>query len=392
MSVSEAKRLWELAVSIKAILRDAIPQAGRKLKRADGTQWIDFATTGYLGLEFDPRVMQAFQKAVTDHGVYQYCSPIYMRPPVQQELEELLAEVTGYEAAMVFTNVTALHAGVVPLLSRVHDPMIADEFAHQSIHDSLKLVRRTETGKFRHNNPKILAHTLEKLQSKRQSKTALVLTDGVFSMSGLKLPFDVIAPVVAQYGGTMYVDDSHGFGILGKNGSGVSQECHNCGCNAIYVGSLGKSMPSPGGFIAASKELIETIRYQANTGLFSGNVPYPYLRSALTALQISASEEGDKKRASLYENSLRIRNGLNDMGLTTLHDGPATGVVVSELTDAALFEKLCVTLHSNHVAFNPVMFPAVPMGKYRMRFCISANHTADDVDTVLKHLKKATTK
>ena len=135
------------------LLREATPRPRRRLIASDGTEYLDFTTIDYLGLAFDPRCMEAHGRATAESGLHLYCSPIYLRPPSQAKLEGALAELTGFTAAALFSSATSLHLGVLPLLVSRHQAVFVDEFAHQSIHDSLRLVSGERVTRFRHCSP-----------------------------------------------------------------------------------------------------------------------------------------------------------------------------------------------------------------------------------------------
>lgn len=371
--------LWQFAENHGAVLRQMSALPGRRLCDNSGKEYVDFATACYLGLDFDPRCQAAMVAAIGRHGTYQYCSPIFIRPQPQVLLEEALARLTGFEAVIAFPSVTALHCGVLPILACRHDPVVVDEFAHQSIRDALR-IPGVRWKIYRHLD---LAEARKRLTAKHsKEQPPLLVSDGVFSMSGVIPPVEELRDLISEFGGVLYLDDSHGFGVLGDRGEGLASRVAGHNGTAMYVGTFSKSSGCPVAFVAASKAFVDEVRHTAHTALFSGNVPVPYLETARVALSILSSAEGTALRHGLTARVKSLVSGLQGQGLTVLSG--KGGIVAVEVKDLSLFTAIASHLHDNGVVFNPVTFPAIPLGRYRLRFCVSAAHRLEDIDRVLE--------
>ena len=380
------EQLWKIALMRQLLLRQAEPRPLRKLVTPQGTEYLDFASASYLGLSFDSRMTDALYESAQKNGVFTYCSPVFLRPPKQAQLEEALAGLTEYQDAVLFTTVTALHGGVLPALVRHYDIILVDEFAHQSIHDALKIAGTRRIVAFRHNSVDDVCRLLSGGALGRVRRP-LLITDGVFSMSGEVAPLEQLSAVVSEANGTLYVDDSHGFGVLGKDGEGLSRLLSRLPCDSLYVASMSKALATPVAFVATDRRTASLLRTQAHTCLFSGNVPIVFLDVAAVALNILTSKEGAVLRERLASNVEALTCRLRQMGGKAIYHGG--GIVALGVENSHVFETLCLSLDDRLIAFNPVMFPAIPKGEFRARFCLSASHSLADIENVVSSLKSA---
>jgi len=365
------------------IFRKALISSGRRLRTDDKTEYINFSTTSYLGLEFDCRCIKAVETAMYETGIFFYSSPIFLRSPYQVCLEKKIADVVNYPDISLFSSVTLLNMGVLPAITPDYGCVVVDEFVHQSVYDGLAVARCKRIKRYRNCDPQHLEYILKR--NNEINKPPLVITDGVFSMSGNIAPLETIAEHVLKRNGLLYVDDSHGFGVLGEKGEGLAQRCSRTPCKTIYVGSMNKALAAPVCFVAGAKEDVQNIRWNAHTAVFSGSVSVPMIAGAIKGLEISTGLEGKKLRAKLNENRVRLSNGLKSFGFGQIHAG--CGIVSIELNDIEIFKSVCKRMHAHKIAFNPLTFPAVPQGKYLIRFSISALHTKQDVEHVLMAVK-----
>ncbi len=343
---------------------------------ANGESLINLASNNYLGFANDPQTVAAARAALDTYGFglgtgRHICSMV-----VHRELERRLAAFKGRESAIVCqtgydTNITALWT-----LSGEGDVIISDALNHASIVDGCRLTRATRRV-YSHNDLEALEQHLRDSQGAR---TIFVVTDGVFSMDGEIAALPEIVALAERYGALVYVDDAHGDGVLGQQGTGIVEHFGLYGRVAIEMGTLSKAFGGMGGYIAADMEITEYLFQRSRPFMFStGHLP-PMVATGLIAA-IDLLESQPERLARLWANTAHFRDGLKRLGFNTgASMTPIVPVIVGEATEAA---RLSRELRAAGVYVQAFSYPVVPQGKARVRCIVSAVHTREDLDRAL---------
>jgi 7-keto-8-aminopelargonate synthetase-like enzyme len=340
-----------------------------------GGRWVtNFGSDSFLGLDRDPRVMAAVERGVRQWGTHNGSSRAFASVAPNVRAERKIAEWLGTEAALIYPSVTLANTGALPGLVTRHDVVVADQFAHNSIDEGLKLAkaRGVRTAKFAHNDPAALEDTLRTLRPYRH---AVVAVDGVYSMSGQLPPLAEFRRIANANSACLYVDDAHATGVLGEQGRGTVLEALGDYKNVLTVGSLSKGFSCLGGFVAGTQAAIEVLKLRSNSLIFGGPVPPPYLEAVCTVVDLMTSAE--------YP-ALRLSEGARQLGLGVLGGAvPIVSVLVGP-EEATL--RAGKYLYERGYYVQSVVFPAVPHGAGVLRMQVNANHSADQIDALLDAL------
>ncbi len=343
----------------------------------NGRQMDMFASYSYLGLVGHPRINKAAQLAVArygtgTHGVRTLAGSLVLH----NELEEMLAQFKHAEEAVTFTSGYVTNLSVISTLIARGDIVYCDKLNHASIYDGC-LLSRAKFERFEHND----LHDLEERLSTAPAASAkLVVVDAVFSMDGDLIDLPAIVALCKKYHAWLMVDEAHSLGVLGKSGSGIEEHFGIPGSIDIKMGTLSKTIPSVGGYVAGRKDLINYIRHAARGYIFSAALPPAQAAAALEALHVIVDEPLRIKK--LKNNSSRFIDGLKNAGLDTM------------LTETAIVPVLCgeddtafaMTREAQHqqIFVLPVVSPAVPQGLARLRATVTAAHEDDAIDHAIE--------
>ena len=344
-------------------------------------KWVaNFGSDSFLGLDQDPRVQEAVERGVRDWGTHNGSSRAFSSVEPNARAEQKLAAWMGTEDALIYPSVTLANQGALPGLVTRHDVLVADQFAHNSIDEGLKIAkaRGVRTAKFAHNDPADLARILNTLRPYRH---AVIAMDGVYSMSGELPPLREFQKLALANDAVLYVDDAHGTGVLGEQGRGTVREALGDYENTLVVGSLSKAFSCFGGFIACSRAAKDVVKLRSNSLIFGGPVPPPYLEAVCVVVDILASPEYARLRTKLDANVRQLIDGARGLGLGVIGGlVPIVSVLVGpeETTLRAgrfLFER--------GFYVQSVIFPAVPHGSGVLRIQVNANHAPAQIDGLL---------
>ncbi len=349
----------------------------------EGAERIMLGSNNYLGLTADARVLEGARAALTAYGTGLTGSRLLNGTiKLHLELEQEIADWMGTEEALVTStgaqaNLTALGTLLAP-----GDTVVADSGDHASILDGC-ILSRAKLRAFRHNRMDRLKRTLEK--AKADEGGILVVVDGVFSMEGEIAPLPQIAELCASYGARLMVDEAHGAGVLGARGAGA---CELLGIEDrvdLRMGTFSKSLASCGGFLAGSHDVIDYLRVQSRTFLFTAsNVPAA-IGAALAALRVIRSAEGPQLLARVLDNAAYLHAGLKERGFKVVeHEGdhmsPIVPVSVGDDWKAVLLWR---ALYDAGVFVNVAIHPAVPPGGALLRTSVMATHEQATLDRAL---------
>jgi 7-keto-8-aminopelargonate synthetase-like enzyme len=349
-----------------------------------GGRWVtNFGSDSFLGLDQDERVLAAIERGVRTWGSHNGSSRAFSSIAPNVEAEQQIAQWLGTEAALIYPSVTLANMGALPGLVTRHDVLVADQFAHNSIDEGLKLAkaRGVRTAKFTHNDPAALERTLRELAPYRH---AVIAVDGVYSMSGRLPPLNEFRRIAAEYNACLYVDDAHATGVLGKAGRGTVLESLGSYDNTLTVGSLSKGFSCLGGFIAGTQAAIDVLKLRSNSLIFGGPVPPPYLEAIRVVVGILLSDEYPRLRRRLDQNVRRLTEGAKQLGLAVMGGlVPIVSVLVGA-EEATL--QAGRFLYERGYYVQSVVFPAVPHGAGVLRMQVNANHHPQQIDGLLDAL------
>ena len=353
--------------------------------RVDGRDCLNFCSNDYLGLASDPRVAQAARRALSDNGTGSGASALisgYNRE--HRQLEEALAEFTGFPRVLLFTSGWAANCGVLRGLLGREDTLIADELNHASLIDGGRLSGARYL-RARHADAQDFALHLRSAPDTGQT---LVVTDSVFSMDGDLAPLAQLLSLCREHGAALMTDDAHGFGVLGEQGRGANERLGTR--PDIYVATMGKSLGAAGAFVAGSESLIEYLIQRARSFVFSTAPPPAIAAAALEALRIVRAEP--ERRARLRANIARFVRGAAQLGIRV---GPPDAVDVSAevaiqpivIGDAARTMAVSRALLERGLWVAGIRPPTVPVGTSRLRITLCATHEASHIDALLDALR-----
>jgi glycine C-acetyltransferase len=341
---------------------------------------IVLSSNNYLGLADHPEVVAAGIEGLKKYGagtasVRFICGTF----DIHRELEDEIASVFDFEAALSYVSCWTANEGVIPTIATKGNTIISDELNHASIIDACRL-SGAKRARYKHGDMVELEAQLRAAEG-----TPFVVTDGVFSMEGSVAKLPEIVALAERYNAVTIVDDSHGTGVMGKTGRGTIEHFGLEGKVDILTGTLGKALGGgAGGFVAGSKALVDTLVQRSRTQLFSNALPATVACSALKAIELLASQPQlvEAQRA----NTRYFRDGLKNLGFKPL-DGPSA-IVPIIVGDTAFAIAMSDRLLQEGVFVTGFGFPVVPEGTARVRVQISSALTRDELDRALAAFEK----
>ena len=342
----------------------------------DGRRLLNFCANNYLGLANHPRLREAAKMAIDQYGI----GPSAVRviagtTSLHVELEERLAAFKEAEACITFQSGFMANVAVVPALVGKDDLIFSDELNHASIIDACRL-SRAEVIRYAHNDVDDLRR---KIAQSKQSARRLIITDGVFSMDGDIAPLPDIVAVAEEEGILVMVDDAHGEGVLGKGGRGIVDHFDLHGRVHVEVGTLSKAFGVVGGLVAGNRRIVEWLRQRARPFLFSSAMTVPDVAACIEATKVLA--ESTELVDRLWQNAQVMQGALRQMGFDIGHSQtPITPIMLGE---APLAQQFSRRLFAEGIFAIAIGFPAVPMGKARIRVMNSAAHSQSDLEQAL---------
>ncbi|MEB3224670.1 MAG: aminotransferase class I/II-fold pyridoxal phosphate-dependent enzyme, partial [Synechococcus sp.] len=322
----------------------------------EGRQLVMLGSNNYLGLTADPRVREATAKAALEEGPSLTGSRLLNGSTLQhREFEQKLAAFVGHEDALVFTTGYQANLGFISALMNENTTMLLDSEAHACIYDGA-FMSRCRVVQYQHNDLQDLEQKL--IQVTAESAT-MVTIDGLYSMTGDIAPLPEIRALCDRHGATLAVDDAHALGVLGQTGRGTEEHFGMIGSSDILCGTFSKSLASIGGWVAAEAKVIDWIRFNGRSMLFSASIPPTSLAAAATALDILIAEPWRVQK--LHENAQYWQQGLQSLGFTV---GTAqTPIITVHIGDDFKCMQFCKALLEAGVYVNAAVYPAVPRNK-----------------------------
>ncbi|HQU06229.1 MAG: 8-amino-7-oxononanoate synthase [Ferrovum sp. 37-45-19] len=348
---------------------------------ADGTALLSFASNDYLGLASEPEVIKAMQDALAQYGAGSGSSAMVSgHNTLIHELELSFAQYHNLPKALHFSTGYMANLGVLKALALEDTAFFSDALNHASLIDGLRLSK----GSTLHIYPHLDVDNLEQaLKSSRQSNKWIV-TDGVFSMDGDIAPLDQLLNLAERYDAFIYVDDAHGFGVLGTSGRGILEHFSLNSPRLLYMATLGKAMGVFGALVAGDEVLIDWIMQQSRTYIFTTGTPATLAAGALKALSILEKDSSYnyqlKKLIAYLSSQLAHFTQYTNVSHSAIHPlMMGESHVVMRVMEKLLGEGIWVP------AIRP---PTVPPGSARLRISLCANHKLSDIDRLVDVLTK----
>ncbi len=346
-----------------------------------GEKKVMVGSNNYLGLTHHPKVLEAAEAAAKKYGSGCTGSRFLNGTlDIHIALEEALAEFVHKEAALVFSTGFQVNLGVIDALVGRRDTAFIDALSHACVVDACRLSWGNKAT-FRHNDLEDLAIKLRKADANRGK---LVVVEGIYSMEGDLADIPGIAKLARTYNCRLMVDDAHGVGVLGATGAGAAEHFEAEDDADLIMGTFSKSFGCIGGFIAGDAPIVEFLKHEARTLLFSASMPPSAVATVHAALNVIKDQP--ERRARLWKNARKMQRGLQSLGYN-IGDSqtPIVPVIIGDDLNTFVFWK---QLLDEGVFTNPVVSPAVPPGSARLRTSYMASHTDDQLDFVLEKFDK----
>lgn len=346
----------------------------------NGKRVIMAGSNNYLGLTHHPKVKEAAINAIRKYGTSCTGSRFLNGTlKLHHDLEIRLARFVGKEAAICFTTGFQTNLGIIDTLAGKKDVALLDKEDHASLYDGARIAQCT-IKRFKHNDATDLE---KKLSSLKPEQMKLVAVDGVFSMEGDLSPLPEILKICRKHKAFLVVDDAHSIGVMGNGRGTAAYFGIKDGVNLI-VGTFSKSLASLGGFAAGDKEVIHYIKHHARALIFSASIPPANAASAMAALEIIENEP--ERIESLHKNAEILRKGLLKLGFDT--GNSITPIIPVIIGNRILTVKIAGDLLKEGIFVNPIISPAVPVGRDLIRTSCMATHTEKQLDRILEAFEK----
>ncbi len=344
----------------------------------DGRRVILAGTNNYLGLTFDQQCIDAGKEALSKDGTGTTGSRMANGTFAgHRDLEKELALFYGVSNAIVFSTGFVTNLGVISTLTGPGDVIVLDADSHASIYDACKM-SGAEMIRFRHNNMQDLDKKLQRLGSR--TAKALIIVEGIYSMLGDCAPLAEIAELKRKHNAWLMVDEAHSMGVLGKQGRGMAEAAGVEQDVDFIVGTFSKSLGSIGGYCVSNHPELDLVRYLSRSYVFTASPSPATIATVRKALQIVHSQQ--QLRTKLWENVEQLYEGLKGLDFELGPDpGPIVAIRVPTKEKALLAWK---ALLEQGIYVNLVFPPAAPAGMSLLRCSISAAHTAEQINYLLK--------
>jgi 8-amino-7-oxononanoate synthase len=359
---------------------------GRRIRVGD--HWLaDFASCNYLGFDLEPEIMDAIAPEVRRWGTHPSWSRLLGNPALYPQIEEQLTELLDAPDTLVLPTITHIHMSVLPILAgKGH--IFLDSQAHKTIYDGSMYARGlgATVQRFRANDP---AHLAELLRAAPAGESKIVAMDGVNSMTGNAPDLKAFAAVAREYDALLYVDDAHGFGVIGERagnetspygtkGNAIVKYCGETYDNVVLVGGFSKSYSSLLAFLALPTWLKNHLKVSAPPYLYSGPAPTASLATVLAGLSVN-EKRGDAIRADLYRKSMKVLDHVRALGVFTPNTGD-TPVIELPLAAGEDIDVVGKLLWDRGIYVTLAAYPLVPRDQVGFRAQVTAANTDAEID------------
>jgi 8-amino-7-oxononanoate synthase len=346
----------------------------------DGRTLVNFASSNYLGLAGDPRLIAAAQDAAARGSGAGSSRLVAGHDPAYAALEERLAAFKGTERALVFGSGYLANVGILAAVLDRDAAVFADRLNHASLIDGVRL-SGAESHRYRHLDLDHLEHLLATSTASRK----LIVTDSVFSMDGDVAPLRELVALKERFGAALLLDEAHAGGVFGPHGEGLAHELGVANRVELQMGTFSKAYGAYGAYVAASGEWIDHLVSAARTLIYSTALPPAVVGTIAAALELV--RDADAARERLRGHAERFRAGVRAAGFET--GGSTTQIVPAIVGESERALALAAALEEAGVLAVGIRPPTVPAGTARVRFSLMATHTDEQLDLALRALADA---
>jgi glycine C-acetyltransferase len=353
------------------------PEPGRVMG-FQGQPCIQWSINNYLGLAENREIAEA---AVDSARVYGVSAPMGSRMMTgntrrHMDLERKVARHLDKEAAALFSVGYMGVVGTISSLLGPEDTVLVDKMSHASMLDGTFL-SKAKFRVFRHNDMRSLESHLRHVNRSRKGGV-LIVTEGVFGMEGDLGKLDEICELKRKYDARLFVDDAHGFGVMGENGKGTGDYFGVQDDIDVYFGTFSKAFAAAGGVTAADEAVIRWITYNARTNIFTKSMPMIYVDAIDRALGIVRRD--DWRRERLFRNARKLKAGLRELGYEVGDGASAITPVYAPVESMETAKSMVATLRGMGIFITGVTHPVVPKGIILFRMIPTASHTDEDIE------------
>jgi 7-keto-8-aminopelargonate synthetase-like enzyme len=350
----------------------------------NGRDTILLGTYNYMGMTFDPDVIAAGKEAMEDFGAGTTGSRVLNGTfRDHRDVEAALREFYAMDHAMVFSTGYQANLGIISTIAGKGDYIILDIDSHASIYDGCAM-GRAEVVPFKHNDIEALEKRLKRLPPEAGK---LVVLEGVYSMMGDVAPLKEMVAISKAHGAMVLVDEAHSMGFIGEHGRGVAEEQGVIDDVDFIIGTFSKSVGTVGGFCVSNHPKFEVLRLVCRPYVFTAALPPSVMASSATSIR--KLMHGGNKRAHLWENSRTLHSGLTDLGFKLGTETPQSAIIAVIMPDLERGAMMWEALLREGLYVNLARPPATPAGMTLLRCSLCAEHTAEEVQTILGMFERA---
>jgi len=384
-TVSDLTRLTNTHPMMDAVIDE---QVGRRIRIGD--HWLsDFASCNYLGLDFDPEVIEAVPEYIARWGTHPSWSRLLGSPKPYIEIEEQMTELLGAEDVLLLATITHIHMSVIPVLAG-EGTIFLDGRAHKTIFDGAMLAagRGAKVVRFRHDDDQ----HLEELLREHGGSPRIIAMDGVNSMTGNAPDVARFQRLAAEYDALLYIDDAHGFGVIGERspdelcdygrlGNSIMRHLDVSYDNVVLIGGFSKAYSSLLAFLALPTKLKEALKVLAPPYLFSGPSPVASLATTLAGLEVNR-KRGDLYRRELWTMTHRVLDALDELEISTPNSS-GYPIIEIPLADHDEIDEVGRFLFDHGIYVTMAAYPLVPKDEVGFRVQVTAANTDEEIEHLI---------
>jgi len=364
-------------------LQPVVGKVNNRVTMVDGSEMIMLASYSYLGLMGHEGIEAAAKQAVDEYGTGAGGVRLLTgTTDLHERTEARIASYSKREDACLYSSGYTTNLAIITGLTGPEDMVIMDKLDHASIVDGC-LLSGARWRTFRHNDLDHLESVLRRAKGKYAS--TIVIVDSVFSMDGDMCDLPGLRRLCDEYGARLMVDEAHSVGALGATGHGIEEHFDMYGAIDIKMGTLSKAIPSVGGYCAGDVKMINYLRHNSRPFIFSAGLPPASCATAIAALDVIESESWRVQRLQAVQGE--YARGLLELGFDTMET--STAIVPVRIGDETRTLDLTRKLFDRGIFVCPIVHPAVPKGTERLRTCLMATHTEEDLAQIFDAFEKS---
>jgi 7-keto-8-aminopelargonate synthetase-like enzyme len=350
----------------------------------NGRETILLGTYNYMGMTFDPDVIEAGKQALADFGSGTTGSRVLNGTYAgHRAVEQALCEFYAMDHAMVFSTGYQANLGIISTVAGKGDYIVLDIDSHASIWDGCKM-GDAEVVPFKHNDIEAMEKRLKRIP---EGAGKLVVLEGVYSMMGDIAPLKEMIGVAKAQGAMVLVDEAHSMGFIGPNGRGVAEDQGVLDQVDFVIGTFSKSVGTVGGFCVSNHPKFEILRLVCRPYVFTASLPPSVVATAATSIR--KLMYAGNKRAHLWENSRTLHRGLKERGFQLGTDSPQSAIISVIMPDLERGAAMWEALLKEGLYVNLARPPATPAGMTLLRCSLCSEHSAEQVQTIIGMFERA---